>query len=246
MTTLDLPEPELLSVLLEPEQRVTLGRGTVVAAEADRVCLGRPVCQPVDLDAVDADTKPFLGGHPASTFSLLALTVSFAYDEDNPLGSAWVDVALRREAPAGAPEPVARSMQPLSEADPVNVAKKATFDASLKLKSSVLPANIGPSIGRENDRSYTQRAVSLEAHGEGSSAARWEFFATDVSPIRGTHRLLLIVETASGSSGRAEIGAGATILLRRKRLFLFRAKLDQVPEVAVVALPAAPAAPPAG
>jgi hypothetical protein len=67
-----------------------------------------------------------------------------------------------------------------------------------------------------------------------------------VSPIRGTHRLLLIVETASGSSGRAEIGVGATIRLRRKRLFLFRAKLDKVPEVAVVALPAVPPVPSAG
>jgi hypothetical protein len=106
--------------------------------------------------------------------------------------------------------------------------------------------NIGPSVGRENDRSYTERAVSLEARGEGTSAARWEFFATDVSPIRGTHRLLLIVETASGSSGRAEVGAGATIRLRRQKLFRFRARLDRVPEVAVVTLPAVPLAPPAG
>jgi hypothetical protein len=70
-------------------------------------------------------------------------------------------------------------------------------------------------------------------------------FATDVSPIRGMHRLRLIVETASGSSGRAEISVGATIRLRRKRLFRFRAALDKVPEVAVVAVPAAPSAAPA-
>jgi hypothetical protein len=53
------------------------------------------------------------------------------------------------------------------------------------------------------------------------------------------HRLMLIVETASGSSGRAKISVGATIRLRRKRLFRFRTALDTVPEVAVVAVPAA-------
>lgn len=245
MTTFDLPEPELLSVRLDPEQRETLGTAEVVNAEADRVSLGRPICQPVDPDTVDADTKPFLTGRPDSTFSLLGLTVGFAYDEDNPLGSAWVDVTLRRQAPADAPEPVAWSMQPLSEADPVNVAKKATFDASLKLKSQLLPVDIGPSASRETDRSYTQRAVSVEASGEGTSAARWTFFATEVSPIRGTHRLLLIVETASKCSGRAEISVGATIRLRRRKLFRFRAALDKVPEVAVIAVPAMPHVPPA-
>jgi hypothetical protein len=243
LTTLDLPEPDLLSVRLDPEQRVTLGAGVAISAEPDRVCLGRPVCLPVDLDTVDTDTKLFLTGRPASVFSLLALTVSFAYEQDNPLESAWVDVALRGQAPAD--ELTAWSMQPQSEADPVNVVKKATFDASLKLKSPLLPADIGPSVSREGDRSYTERAVSVEAEREGSNAPRWKFFATDVSPIRGTHRLQLIVETASGTSGWAEISIGATIRLRRKRLFRFRAALDNVPEVAVVAVPAAPSAPPA-
>jgi hypothetical protein len=245
MTTLDLPEPELLSVRLDPEQRETLGTAVVVNPEADRVSLGRPVCQPVAPDTVDADTKPFLTGRPDSVFSLLGLVVGFAYDEDNPLESAWVDVALRGQAPADAPEPVAWSMLPLSEANPVNVAKKATFDASLKFKGQPLPVDIGPSIGHENDWSYTQRAVSVEAFGEGTSAARWTFFATEISPIRGTHRLLLFVETASGSSGQAEISVGATIRLRRKKLFRFRAALDKVPEVAVIAIPAMPPVSPA-
>ena len=80
-----------------------------------------------------------------SVFSLLELVVSFTYDEDNPLESAWVNVAPL-PAPPDAPEPVAWSMQPLSEADPVNVTKKATFDASLKLKAQPLPVDIGPSV----------------------------------------------------------------------------------------------------
>jgi hypothetical protein len=238
MTTLDLPEPELLSISLDPEQRVTLGAPVVVGPQTERVSLGRPVCQPVALETVDADTKPFLTGRPDSIFSLLGLVVSFAYDKANPLESAWVDVALRRQAPPDAPEPVAWSMLPMSEADPVNVTKKATFDASLKLKGQPLPIDIGPSTGRQNDRSYTQHAVSVEAFGEGTSTVRWAFFATEVSPIRGTYRLLLIVETAGGSSGRAEISVGATIRLQRRKLFRFRAALDNVPDVAVIAVPA--------
>lgn len=245
MTTLDLPDPELLSVRLDPEQRQTLGTVVTVTPQDGRVLLGLPVCQPVGPDNVDADTKPFLTQRPDSVFSLLELVVSFTYDEDNPLESAWVNVTLWRQTPPGAPEPVAWSMQPLSEADPVNVTKKATFDASLKLKAQPLPVDIGPSVSREGDRSYTQRAVSVEAFGQRKSAAGWRFFKTEVSPIRGTHRLLLFVETASGSSGRAEISAGATIRLRRRKLFGFRAALDQVPEIAAIAIPATPPGPPA-
>lgn len=239
MTTFSLPEPELLTVGLDPDQRVTLGAGVVVDAEPQRVRLGRPFCRPADLDSVDADTRPFLIGRPDSAFSLVGFPVSFSHDEDNPLVSAWVDVTLRRQAPPDALEPVAWSLLPLSEADPVNVAKKATLDASLKFKSGLLPVDIGPSFGHENDRSYTQRAVSVEALGEGTSAARWEFFATEVSPIRGTHRLMLIVETTSGSSGQAEISIGATIRIRRQKVFRFKAALDKLPEIAIVAVPPA-------
>lgn len=243
MTTLDLPEPELLSISLDPEQRVTRGATVVIGPQTERVSLGRPLCQSVALETVDADTKPFLTGRPDSVFSLLGLVVSFAYDKANPLESAWVDVALRRQAPPDAPEPVAWSMLPMSEADPINVTKKATFDASLKLKGQPLPFDIGPSTGVENDRSYTQYAVSVEAFGEGTSTARWSFFATEVSPIRGTHRLLLIVETTSGSSGQAEISVGATIRLQRLKVFRYRAALDKVPDVAVIAIPALPPVP---
>jgi hypothetical protein len=241
MTTFDLPEPELLSVSLDPDQRVTLGFGVggVVGAEPERAWLGRPFCRPADLDSVDADARPFLTGRPESAFSLVGFPVSFSHDEDNPLVSAWVDVTLRRQAPPDAPGPVAWSMLPLSESDPVNIAKKATVDASLKFTSGLLPVDIGPSAGHETDQSYTQRAVSVEALGEGTSAARWEFFATEVSPIRGTHRLMLIVETASGSSGQAEISIGATIRIRRQKVFRFKAALEKVPEIAIVAVPPA-------
>ena len=243
MTTFDLPEPELVSVSLDPGQRVTLGSRAAVEAEEDRIWLGRPVCLPADLDDVDEDAKPFLMGRPDSTFTLLAVTVSFAHDEDNPLKSAWVDVALRRQSPPDVPEPVAWSMQPLSDSDPVSVARKASFDASLKLKAHPLPVDIGPSIKRENDRSYTQRAVRVEALREGESTPRWQFSETEVSPIRGAHRLTLIVETARGASGQAEISAGATIWVRRVKVFRYAAALDKVPEIAFAVVPPTPAAP---
>jgi hypothetical protein len=243
MTTFDLPEPELVGVRLDPSQRVTLGGGAAVESEEDRIWLGRPVCLPADLDDVDEDAKPFLMASPDSTFTLLAVTVSFAHDEDNPLKSAWVDVALRRRVPPDVPEPVAWSMVPFSDSDPVNVARKASFDASLKLEADALPVDIGPSIQRENDRSYIQRAVRVEALREGKSNPGWKFSQTEVSPIRGTHRLTLIVETARGASAQAEISAGATIWLRRRKVFRYAAALEKVPEVASIVVPPALAAP---
>jgi hypothetical protein len=244
MTTFDLPEPELVSVRLDPAQRVTLGGGVAAEAEEQRIWLGQPVCLPADLDHVDEDAKPFLMGRPDSTFTLLAVTVSFAHDEDNPLKSAWVDITLRRQSPPDMPEPLAWSMVPFDDSDPVNVTKKAVFNGSLKLESPALGLDVGPSMERENDRTYTQRAVSVEALREGKSTPRWQFSETDVSPIRGTHRLTLIVDTARGAFGRAEISAGATIWLRRRKVFRYEAALDKVPEVAfaVVPPPSAPVA----
>jgi hypothetical protein len=237
MTTFDLPEPELVSVRLDPAQRVTLGGEVAADAEEDRIWLGEPVCMPADLEHVDEAARPFLVGRPDSTFTLLAVTVSFAHDEDNPLKSAWVDITLRRQSPPDMPEPVAWSMVPFDDSDPVNVTKKAVFNGSLKLKNPALGLNIGPSMKRENDRTYTQRAVSVEALREGKSTPRWQFSETDVSAIRGTHRLTLIVDTARGAFAQAEISAGATIWLRRRKVFRYEAALDKVPEVAFAVVP---------
>ena len=87
--------------------------------------------------------------------------------------------------PPHVPEPVAWSMVPFSDSDPVNVARKESVNASLKLKGHPLPFDIGPSMKHENDRSYTQRAVRVEALREGKSNPGWTFSETEVSPIRG-------------------------------------------------------------
>jgi hypothetical protein len=237
MTTFDLPDPELVSVRLDPAQRVTLGAGAAVEPERKRISLGQPVCLAADLDHVDEEARPFLLGHANSTFTLLALTVSFVHDEDSPFQSAWVDVALRRQAPPDMAMPVARSMVPLSDSDPVNVTRKATFNGSLKLTAPVLGLDVGPSVGQESDRTYTRRAVRIEADGEGQSTPRWTFSRTEVSAIRGTHRLTLIVVTDRGAVAQAEISAGATIWLRRAKVFRYQAALEDLPEVAYAVIP---------
>jgi hypothetical protein len=237
MTTFDLPDPELVSVRLDPTQRVTLGGGVAVEAEEQRISLGQPVCLPADLDHVDDGAKPFLLGRPDSTFTLLAVTVSFVHDEDNPFKSAWVDITLRPQSPPDMAPPVAWSMVPFEESDPVNVTKKAVFDGSLKLKNPALGLDVGPRYERDNKITYTQRAVSVEALREGQSTPRWQFSETDVSPVRGTHRLTLIVDTARGAVGQAEISAGATIWLRRRKVFRYEAALDKLPEVAFAVVP---------
>jgi hypothetical protein len=236
MTVLDLPEPTLLTVSLQPESRVTLGPGQVAEALRDRLSFGRSV-HALDPASVDEEARVFLAGRSDSRFYLLALTVSFKPDEQNPLESAWVDVTLSARTPADAPQPVAWSMKPLTESDPVSRSRKISLDGSLKLKSDVLPIEAGPGVMLELGRSYEQRAFSVEALREGSSRPRWNFYSTEVSEIRGVHRLSLIIETGAGSSNEAEVGVGATVRLRRLKIFRYRAPLDEVPEAAHIALP---------
>jgi hypothetical protein len=128
MTTIEVPEAELVSLTLLPEHRETLGPAEDVRAQPDRVSMGRPVCVPLEAATVDDDAKVFLGDNPGSACFLLALTASFTPDDENPLVWAWVDVTMSTSEPTGTPEPVAWSMKPLSAADPVSVSRKVSFE----------------------------------------------------------------------------------------------------------------------
>jgi len=237
MTTLEIPEPEMFTVALDLEKRTTLGPTDETRVHIDRVALGRPFCVTIDPATVDADAKSFLRARAESTFSLLALTTSFTPDEENPLESAWVDVTLRTNEPPRAPEPIAWAMKPLAASDPVAVSRTVSFNGSLKFTSELIPIDVGPETGMARETSYERRAVSVEALREGTSRPRWTFFRTEVTQIRGIHRLFLIVETVAGSSGFAKISIGATVRLRRLKVFRYRAPLEHLPDVVQVALP---------
>ena len=80
--------------------------------------------------------------------------------------------------------------------------------------------SLAPGAGPQDDRRHIQQRC-WPLH-ERIAPTPWpqglagDSFATDVSPIRGTHRPRLIVETASGSSDRAMISVGATIRPRKR------------------------------
>lgn len=235
MTTIDVPEAKLVSLTLLPEHRETLGAVEDVRAQPDRVSIGGPVCVPLDAATVDDDAKVFLGKNPGSAYFLLALAASFTPDDVNPLVSAWVDVTMRTSEPAGAPEPVAWSMKPLSAADPVSVSRKVSFNGSLKLTAG--PMDIGPGAGTEQVISYSRSAISVEALREGTSRPQWRFYTTEVSQIRGVHHLFLIAQTGVASKGMADVSIGATVQLRRLKIFRYSAALEDLPEVARVTFP---------
>jgi len=235
MTTIDVPEVELVSLTLIPEHRETLGAAEEVRAQPDRVSIGRPVCVPLDAATVDDDAKVFLGKNPGSAYFLVALAASFTPDDENPLVSAWVDVTMSTSEPLGAPEPVAWSMKPLSAADPVSISRKVSFNGSLKLTAG--PMDIGPAAGTEEVISYARSAISMEALREGTSRPQWRFYTTEIGQIRGVHHLLLIAQTEVASKGIADVSIGATVRLRRLKIFRYSAALEHLPDVARLTFP---------
>jgi len=231
MTELEIPDVDLDPVPLTLDRRVTLGEATKAPDEQrDRISLGRPVCVALDPATVDADARVFLQGRPDSSFWLLALTCSFRALDDEPIEKAWVEVRLRTESPGGAPQPTAWSMEPLVLSDPAQVSKVAKFDLSLKLKSEVVPVEVGPSVSAERKRDYTQRVPYVEAHREGTARPSWIFTRTPITEVRGVHRLRAVLELPIHAKGRAEVSAGATLRLKLLGLIPYRANLDDLPE----------------
>jgi hypothetical protein len=231
VTTLELDDPELQPVTLGLEQRRTLGASAVgPLAIEDRIALGQPVCQALDLATVDAEARDFLDGRPESSFWLLALTCSFRALADEPIETAWLQVQLMATTPPGAADPLAWSMEPLSLTDPVQVSRSAKLDATLKLRSDTIPIEIGPSVGRESTETYARRIPFVEAHSEGTARPSWIFTRTEVTEVRGVHRLRAVVELPAGATGKAEVSAGATLRLKALGLLPFHAQLKDLPD----------------
>lgn len=235
MTTIRLPDPDLLAVPLEPFERVVLGGGESAQTQHGRLSLGRPSCYPLDLATVDDDGARFLRSRPASRFYLLELTSSFVADDENPLVSAWVDVGLAAVDPPDATAPVAWSMSPVSPADAVKVTRTVTLGASLKLTLPLIPVDAGPSAERSREESFEVQDVALEALHEGTARPTWRFSPTVSRQIRGKHDLRLVVEMPATGTARAEVSVGATIRLRRFKVLRYPATLPD--DAAVLPLP---------
>ncbi len=231
MTLIDIAETELQAVDLASEQRVTLGGSAAVEdTRIDRVSLGKPVCMPLDMSVLDEQDRQFLFGRPGSRFWLLALTCSFREVADAPIESAYVEVQLAVTAPEGADEPTAWSMEPLKLSNTVKLSRTVKLDASLKLSSDVVPIEVGPSAGVGTTQSYERSVPYLQAHREGTQRPVWFFTRTPAASIGGVHRMRTVVELPAGAAGRAAVGMGATLRLKRFGLIPYRAILADLPD----------------
>jgi hypothetical protein len=120
---------------------------------------------------------------------------------------------------------------------PSQVTTTAKFDASLKLKSDVVPVEIGPSAAREQKIEYVAQQPYLEAHREGTAQPSWIFTRTPSVEVRGVQRLRTVVELATDARARAELSAGATLKLKLLGFIPYRAKLDDLPENQSIVFP---------
>jgi hypothetical protein len=231
MTEFKLEDTPFTPVELNLDEEVTLGSRTrAPKQQIDRISLGRPACIGLDASQIDQDACAFLAGKPESSFWLLALTCSFEAVDDAPIDRAWIEVGLRTDRPPSAPEPTAWSMEPLSLADPLQVTTTVKLDASLKLTSPVVPFEIGPSAGSEQSKQFTRQLPYVEAQREGTARPSWIFSRTEITDVRGVHRLRCVIELAAGATAEAEISAGASLNLKLLGLIPYRARLDDIPE----------------
>jgi hypothetical protein len=208
-------------VRLAPDRRVTLGASKTAEPtyETDRISLGRPVCVPLDAASVDADTRVFLESRRDSTYWLLGITCSFRAHDQEPMESAWLEVQLRDVEPDGVGDPTAWSMEPQSLHDPMEVSRVAKLDAVLKLKSDLVPVEVGPSVSKETGNAFTKRLPYIEAHREGTARPAWIFTRTPVTEIRGVHRLRAVIELPASATGAGEVSVGAADGLATERSY---------------------------
>lgn len=136
-------------------------------------------------------------------------------------------------------EPVAWSTEPLSLSDPVQIAQSAKLSASLKLTSELVPVEVGPATERGETSEYTRKVPYVEAHSEGTARPSWIFTRTDVTEVRGVHRLRAVVEMAANRAAHAEVSVGATLELKKLGLVPYKSELTDLPESQTVSLGAA-------
>lgn len=234
MTLIDLGEPQdLIPMALQVDRRVTLDSRVALGAPQEvsgRIAIGRPLCTALDVDAVDAETRPFLAARKDSAFWLLGLTCSFLALEDAPINRAWLQVRLDSLPPEETAESLAWSMEPLSLSDPVQIAQSTKLSASLKLRSELVPVEGGPSTERGKTSEYTRNAPFVEAHGEGTAKPSWIFTRTKVTEVRGVHRMRAVVEMPVSRATRAEVSVGATLRLKKFGLITYKSELADLPE----------------
>lgn len=234
MTALELPEPELHAIRLDRYERTVLGKSEVVESQIGRLALGMPILTHLNTKTVNAHAMPFLQARPGSRFHLLSLTASFTHNDDLPFKTAWVNVTLRCLAPDDAEHPVAWDMLPQTVTDEVSVSRMITLDSNLKFSFPAEIPGASATWAKQHQMTFKRQDVSLEALKEATSHPCWYFYTTNSAPIRGIHRLCLVIDIPATAHGTASIEIGATITMHHMKVFRFAAALDGTPELKTV------------
>ena len=213
-TTQDEPLWHDLTVL--PKTRVTRkGNTTRELPEELRgwIKLGTPIVAPVGDPVTQGDTH---------RFAHVQLAVSLRPGDEEPFQSVWLKVQLSRESRIenDASPPIAWSLHPKTQSSPVEVTTKLKLNGSLKF------SGVGIGTDQERDQKFTHNEVHLEAFNDLRSDPVWEFRGTELTPIRGAHRLHMIVRYEKGTACRGNVKLEATIQRKRWGLIEYTAALD--------------------
>lgn len=157
-------------------------------------------------------------------FFLVYLACSFDPDWRERVIDASLAIELTRADGIDEPAPIAWSMEPHCLAHVTEFSRSQKVDASLKI--------IKVSIGGESRSQTTECRV--QAFNELQSNPRWDFRHSRGAQLRGTQRLMLVVQTSAPT--RAVISLRGNVrrgLLRRRTPLVARDRvLELTPQVA--------------
>lgn len=191
------------------------------AALAGRIKLGGPVCVPVTDSYVDkdADLRAFLAQEALRfTYHLVHLSLSCAPEPQKPR-LEWVEVQLMLTSSDHAEPAIAWSMTPLRITDPAEVTSSWQLGPQLKL------LGVEATLGKlDRSRTNHQAEVYLEGRNELRYDPVWELRRTRTMALRGSHRMIMVVRAARGSTTTISgTVSGATVsgsILRREHTAL--------------------------
>jgi hypothetical protein len=214
-----LPKLGWQELTLDPEGAVTRGQAHDERPLGEVIALGGPVSIPVTADqlADEAEAAAFVRAREGSfSFYLVHLACAFRPLEDEPLLTASVRIDLLRGDGASSPRPIALSIKPLRLSEPVEVSRTISLGASLRILQS----------GVETAETRTFEDPFVEGVNELRSDPLWEFRRTRHTDIRGSQRLVLVVQSPIGSDARGSVALSATVQQKRFGILSYGATLS--------------------
>jgi hypothetical protein len=226
MTVSAIAGPEIPLEPITLEARDVLGDVPAgVAQDPSRISFGRAIPVAVTSPSPDIDDQQLrsdLGSDQGHRFFSLAFTCSFRPD-DEPLVESRLVINLRTEQPdAGGDSPIARLLQP------VRLAKPIDRQTGFNIVPSVTVSGVSvQGVGATRQDKVQVEDAYLVANGKGEATAGWFFRATAAVALEGMHDLRLIAQVPHGVPAVAELIMTAKIRRRLAGIVPYRAALPE-------------------